>query len=159
MCVCVCLDRAQTSDIEMLGHWNKTNMQMSYLRKTPHEPLLVAAGFTTSPNSYNLPRSRVIPPTCLSDLVLPWVATDVEAVEGINRLNKKNIKDEAAKNFLDCLMWLKIVYLQDMALLQGVYPNLPVFKAHLVFQHPEWSIFSRQVKAAADAHEVNKFID
>ena len=155
MLLWVCVDRAQTSDIEMLGHWNKTNLGMSYLRKTPHEPLLVAADFTTSPNSYNVPRSRVVPPACLADLVLPWVATDLEMVEGINRMKNKNTQDAAAKNFLNFLMWLKIVYLQDMALLQGIYPNLPVFKAHLVFQHPEWADFSRQVKAAVDAHEVN----
>ena len=152
------VDRAQTSDIEMLGHWNKTNMQMSYLRKTPHEPLLVAAGFTTSSNSYNVPRSRIIPPACLADLVLPWVAADLEMVEGINRGNNKTTQDTAAKNFLDCLMWLKVVYLQDMALLQGNYPNLPVFKAHSVFQHPEWAIFSREVKATVDGHKVNKHI-
>ena len=118
-------------------------------------PLLVAAGFTTSPNSYNLPRSCVTPPACLADLVLPWVATDLEMVEGINRMKNKNTQDVAVNNFLDCLMWLKIVYLLDMALLQGIYPNLPVFKAHLVFQHPEWADFSRQVKAAVDAHEAN----
>ena len=79
-------------------------------------------------------------------------------VERINRLRNKETVDQAAKNFLDCLMWLKVVYLQDMALLQGIYPNLPVFQAHQVFQHPEWATFSNEVKAAVDAHEVNKLI-
>ena len=71
---------------------------MSYFRKTPHEPLLVAVGFPTSSKSYCKPRSHVIPLACLKDLVLPWVAGDLKTVEGINALRNKETVDQAAKN-------------------------------------------------------------
>lgn len=85
-----------------------------------------------------LPRSRVIPPACLSHLVLPWVAADVEVVKASTGKKIKTIEDQVAKNFLNCLMWLKDVCLQDMAVLHDIYPNLPVFKAHLVNHFEDW---------------------
>lgn len=107
MCVCVCVFE-QGPD---LRHRNVGALEQDkhgdvLFEQTPHEPLLVVADFTTSPNSYNVPQSRAIPHACLADLVFPWVVAGLEVVESINRVKNKNVEDHAIIFFLDCLMWL-----------------------------------------------------
>ena len=62
----------------------------------------------------------------------------------------------SAEGFLGAMVWLKIVFLQDMALLQHLHPALPVF-THQVFSLPEWSPFAEEVRSvdAAAANEVS----
>ena len=51
---------------------------------------------------------------------------------------------------------MKIVVLQDMALLQVLHPDLPIF-LHEVFTLPEWSPFAENVRTVDTAarHEVS----
>ena len=133
---------------------------MSYLTNLPYAALLVAAGFRISPNSYVLPRSRVPPPLVLTACILPRVAPELEKIKAWNRTADKLTSDTSAEGFLQALVWLKIVFLQDMALLQHLHPALPIF-THQVFSLPEWSPFAEQVRSVhtAAANEVSLICD
>ena len=144
---------ASTAEIRHLGHWNKEAVNKSYLLKVATKPLLVAAGYDTRLNSYILPRSRVTPPTSLTDSVLPWVAEDLRKVEILCKNPNVKIHDHSAKNFLENLMWLKVVFLQDSAILQQQYPEFPVFH-HAVFRSPEWAPFAQEVQEIVAANAV-----
>lgn len=146
------------AEIRHLGHWNKEAVNTSYLLKVATKPLLVAAGYDTRLNSYILPRSRVTPPTSLIDEVLPWVAEELRKVEVLNQHPNVKMHDISAKNFLDNLMWLKTVFLQDMAILTLQYPGLPIFD-HPVFSLPEWGPFSREVQEIVAANAVRGHIE
>ena len=62
----------------------------------------------------------------------------------------------STQGVLEALLWLKIVFLQDMALLQLLHPSLPIF-AHHVFSLLEWGAFAEEVRKvdAAAANEVS----
>ena len=141
------------AEIRHLGHWNKEAVNTSYLLIVATKPLLVAAGYDTRLNSYVLPRSRVTPPTSLTDVVLPWVAEELRKVEVLNQHANVKVHDISAKNFLECLLWLKTVFLQDMAILTLQFPGLPIFD-HPVFNMPEWAPFSREVQEIVAANAV-----
>lgn len=81
--------RVSNAEIAVMGKWNSTHVDMLYLNKIEgyHVPFLVAAGHTASASSYILPRSRVIPPRSLTDLVLPRVLAALHMAEENN--NKK----------------------------------------------------------------------
>ena len=151
---------ASNADIQGLGRWAYDAFRMSYLTNLPYAALLVAAGFRTSPKSYILPRSRVPPPLALTACILPWVAPELEKIKAWNRTANKLTSDTSAEGFLSALVWLKIVFLQDMALLQQLHPALPIF-THQVFSLPEWSPFAEKVQSVdtAAANEVSVIFD
>ena len=119
-------------------------MSSSYLTTLPYTALLVAAGFSISPTSNILPRSRVSPPNALTATVLPWAEPELEKITAWNLGNRKELSDMSAQGFLEALVWLKCVFLQDMALLQRLHPSLPIF-THPVFLLPEWAPFAQEV--------------
>ena len=146
---------ALNADIQGLGRWAHDAFRMSYLTNLPTPALLVASGFQRSPCSYVLPRSRVPPPLALTAKVLPWVAPELEKIKAWNRTADSTNSDKSAEGCLEALTWLKVVFLQDMALLEVSHPDLPIF-LHEVFRLPEWSPFAEKVRSVvtAAAHEV-----
>ena len=52
--------------------------------------------------------------------------------------------DVAGHGFLALLQHLRIVLLQDLAVLQPLYPKLALF-TQPVFQHPDWAPFAQSV--------------
>jgi hypothetical protein len=60
--------------------------------------------------------------------------------------------DKAACNFINLLMWMKLVFLQDAALLQDEFPENPMF-THEVFCHPSWVTYKAAVLAHVQAAE------
>ena len=143
-------------DIQGLGRWTYDSFRMSYLTTLPNTDLLVVAGCMKSPTSYILPRSCVPPPHALTASVLPWVEPELEKIRAWNVGNSVQLSDMSAQGVLEALLWLKIVFLQDMALLQLLHPSLPIF-AHHVFSLLEWGAFAEEVRKvdAAAANEVS----
>ena len=84
------------------------------------------------------------------------MASELEKIKAWNRTADSTNSDMSAEGCLEALTWLKIVFLQDMALLQVLHPNLPIF-LHEVFTLLEWSPFSEKVRSVdtAAAHEVS----
>ena len=147
---------ASNDDIQGLGRWAHDCFRLSYLIDLPYMALLIAAGAQNSPTSYVLPRSRVPPPLALTTCILPWVVPELDKISAWNVTANKDECDMSAEGFLKAMVWLKIVFLQDMALLQHLHPTLSVF-THQVFHLPEWSPFAEEVRSvdAAPANEVS----
>ena len=156
--VCDCasiVHSASNADIQSPGRWAHDAFRMSYLTNLPTPALLVAVGFQRSPCSYVLPRSRVPLPLALTAKVLSWVASELGKIKAWNRTADSTTSDMSAEGCLEALTWLKVVFLQDMALLQVLHPDLLVF-LHEVFTLPEWGPFAEKVRNVdtAAAHEV-----
>lgn len=80
---------------------------------------------------YNVPRSNVIPSVELQKQVFPFI----ERLEEECTQNK----DPAFHSFMEVLKWLRLVVLQDAAMLKEHYPlaKSPIGAA---FVHPLWSL-------------------
>ena len=148
----VVMCRVSNEDIQGLGRWAYDSFRMSYLTTLPYKVLLVAAGFMTSVKGYLLPKSRVVPPTSLTNAVLPWVEPELRKVIAKNRVSDKANSDLSAQGFLESLIWMKTVFLHDMAVLSKTEngKTLPIMN-HPVFSLPEWAPFCEEVRATIRA--------
>ena len=54
--------------------------------------------------------------------------------------------DQAGKHFLELLLRLRYVFLQDAAVLQPQFPGLRLWR-HAVFRDPAWEPFAAKVRA------------
>lgn len=124
----------------------------AYLSHLPKKFMRRVAGFTSEEGGYFLPRAQVVPPPELLQKIWPWVE------EWEERFRKRSLRktweeggldedDVAGQGFLALLCHLRVVLLQDLAVLQPDYPDLPFFQ-HEVFSMPSWIPYSEVVRAA-----------
>lgn len=120
--------------------WRSTgdSLTSAYLSRLPKKFIRTMAGFPGTGSGYYLPRAQQKPSLALQQEVFPWV----EAAElRIARRGKRKAysdggldeDDFAAQGFIELLKTLRIVLLQDLAVLRGRFPDL------LLFQHPLFS--------------------
>ena len=127
-------------------------MAGAYLTGLPVKFLRKAAGFSATEGSYFLARAQVKPPPQLLRLVWPqlegWQDRVAASLEG-KKWKAGGLKkpDLATARFLSFLMQLRLVFLQDAALLQERFPTHPIF-GHSLFRLGEWADFARQVQLA-----------
>jgi hypothetical protein len=130
-------------------------LTIAYLTGLPLKFLRTVAGFDARGGEYFLGRAAESPPQQLQLLIWPWI----EAWEarfrrraGHNNWAAGGLDntDTAEQGFLQLLRHLRIVLLQDLAVLQPQYLELPLFR-HPVFQHPEWAPFAHSVRICAAA--------
>jgi hypothetical protein len=145
-------------------------MSIAYLARLPAKFLRRMAGFQKAEGSYVLPRALYTPPVSLQVQIWPWVDTWLARVRA--RAQGKGWKagglaadDRAAGGFLELLVLLRDVLLQDLAILQKReylpyyiytstnyyifvdYPELPLFQQP-VFAHKDWLPFAQPVQLA-----------
>ena len=124
----------------------------AYLSHLPKKFMRRVAGFTSDEGGYFLPRAQVVPPPELLQKIWPWVE------EWEERFRKRSLRktwedggldedDVAGQGFLALLSHLRVVLLQDLAVLQPDYPDLPFFQ-HEIFDMPSWIPYSEVVRAA-----------
>ena len=137
-----------------LGRYNKkdTSFNKNYNTDLPMRALLAAAGFNpTNPRAYDIPRAYHDAELCeggkygpLLLLVMPHLAADIEEAKVRGRAATRDTTDVTLKYFLQYLVQLRIVFLQDAAVTQDRFPRLCMFD-HVVFQHPLWQEFKERV--------------
>lgn len=120
------------------------------------EYVRVAAGFPKSGGNYHLPRACLEPPESLQLQIFP----EVEYWLGRHEKHRKSkgkcgIKDGgvaqtdyAGVYFLQMLQTLRVTLLQDMAIVQPDYPDLPGFN-QAPFNTQEWLDWSAMLRAGA----------
>jgi hypothetical protein len=125
-------------------------MTLAYLSHLPKKLIRRMAGFSKDEGSYTLPRSHVKPPVSLAKQIWPWIDGWLKRTHA--RAQGKDWKagglpddDQAAAGFLKLLLVLRDVFLQDAALLQLRFPELPLWQ-HSVFQHADWHQFASRVR-------------
>ena len=88
-------------------------------------------------SSQVLSRLRVIAPQELTDAVHPWVEVELEKIKSHNRaMDDPDDRDMSTEGFLETMVWLKVVFLQDMAILGVQFPKFPIL-THPVFKLPQ----------------------
>jgi hypothetical protein len=113
----------------------------------------IVAGFSASPGDYFLARAAHEPPYILQKQLWPWIEEWEPRFEACARRQcwaEGGLDDDdlAADGFLKLMRRLRIVLLQDLAVLQPRYPSLPFF-AYAPFNGPEWDEFAVAVRSDA----------
>src|SRR5436305_1026944 len=144
--------------ISRAGWGENDAMSVAYLTGLPIKFLRTMAGFEARPGSFYLARATHQPPEALLSEVWPWVEEWEERVrrrvEGMSWENGGLDQDDvAAKKFLQLLRYLRVVLLQDLAVLQLRFPGLPHFTNPL-FSRPEWKTFASVVQATNGDEDV-----
>lgn len=60
--------------------------------------------------------------------------------------------DLTGREFISLLKELRLIFLQDAAILQPIYPDLPLWRLP-VFRDPEWNAFAEAVRYCQEVEE------
>jgi Centromere DNA-binding protein complex CBF3 subunit, domain 2 len=108
------------------------------------------AGFSSRGGHYYIPRAEEETPEILLQQV--WPALDMWDQRFTMRLKGKgwaqgglDEDDIAGQGFLQLLRQLRVILLQDLAILQQDFPQLLLFTSSL-FEHPLWPPFAEKVR-------------
>ena len=99
-------------------------MFQSYLTGLPLQFLRSMAGFGVKPGKFCLPRANYAPPLSLQKQVFPWLES-WEARVVLSKQGKQwsegglDQEDLALEGFVKLIKYLRVVLLQDIAVLQG----------------------------------------
>ncbi|RKK17798.1 hypothetical protein BFJ65_g8123 [Fusarium oxysporum f. sp. cepae] len=124
----------------------------------PRQFMRIVAGFSASPGDYFLARAAYEPPYVLQKQLWPWIEEWEPRFEACARRQcwaEGGLDDDdlAADGFLKLMRRLRIVLLQDLAVLQPRYPSLPFF-AYAPFNGPEWDEFAVAVRSDANSQRL-----
>ncbi|KAM4057400.1 centromere DNA-binding protein complex CBF3 subunit [Hirsutella rhossiliensis] len=141
------------AQISQAGRWNQSVLCQAYLTHLPRQFMRIVAGFSASPGDYFLARAAHEPPYVLQKQLWPWIEEWEPRFEARARRQcwaEGGLDDDdlAADGFLKLMRRLRIVLLQDLAVLQLRYPSLPFF-AYAPFSGPEWDEFAVAVRSTA----------
>uniref|UniRef100_A0A0D2XSB1 High-osmolarity-induced transcription protein 1 n=1 Tax=Fusarium oxysporum (strain Fo5176) TaxID=660025 RepID=A0A0D2XSB1_FUSOF len=141
------------AQISQAGRWNQSVLCQAYLTRLPRQFMRIVAGFSASPGDYFLARAAHEPPYVLQKQLWPWIEEWEPRFEARARRQcwaEGGLDDDdlAADGFLKLMRRLRIVLLQDLAVLQPRYPSLPFF-AYAPFNGPEWDEFAVAVRSDA----------
>ena len=101
--------------IQRHGGWGVTALTGAYLAKSlPLEALRTLAGFPPRSGSYYLPRASATPPEELQRTIFPFLE---KSKEQLSSCSKKYGSEIAGKSFMELMLYLRIVILQDVAVL------------------------------------------
>ena len=139
------------AQISQAGRWNQSVLCQAYLTHLPREFLRIVAGFSSSSGDYYLARAAHEPLYTLQKQLWPWIEEWEPRFEARARRcswaqGGLDEDDLAADGFLKLLRHLRVVLLQDLAVLQPRYPGLPFF-AYAPFLTPEWKDYALLVQA------------
>lgn len=126
--------------IRRLGRWNNSALTNSYLTHIPREALRTMAGFTREAGQFYLVRATVIPSESLSRKVFPRVDSWLEKI----KKGEVTEMSTAADGFLQLLVELRIVFLQDSVIMKKHHPNHSIWCDPL-FQDEGYLQFERYV--------------
>ncbi|KAE8242322.1 hypothetical protein A4X06_0g7014 [Tilletia controversa] len=115
------------ASIRIHGRWTASGDQLieRYLTGIAVQPVRALSGFNIEGGDHYLPRTILDPPTTLASKIWPQIQTSETAVRA--RHASGGQKDEAALAFLEVMRWLRVVLLQDAALLSTSFPSLPIW--------------------------------
>ena len=145
-----------------LGGWQQgDSMPACYDRALPTDAMLGAAGFNArKQTTFFIARDVLVPPSDIMNQIFPWAEEELHALSC--RVEKHGIhgRDNSLVLFLNLLIFLRKVLLQDAAVLFSRYPDFPLFKypPFNSSKFHEFSATSSQIINAAE-HDVNHRLD
>ena len=112
--------------IQKLGNWNVDVRDQCYSNNLPLPAMRGAAGYTQNNGRYSNPRATVDPPEELERMIFPFAEAQLEKVQAEVERNGARLGGNylgAARNFLNMLLRLRTIVLQDAAALQVEHPE------------------------------------
>ena len=142
------------AQISQAGRWNQSVLCQAYLTHLPRQFMRIVAGFSATQGDYFLPRAVYEPPVALQRQLWPWVEEWEPRFEARSRRRRwaqggLDEDDLAGDGFLKLMRRLRIVLLQDLAVLQPRFPSLPFFN-HAPFHGREWEDFAHTTQASVE---------
>ncbi|KAF9042549.1 hypothetical protein BDZ89DRAFT_1128464 [Hymenopellis radicata] len=116
-------------DAGSIGRWSAGlgSLQV-YNGALPRKAMLAAASFNhRKPELYCLPREKLEPPPELIKNAFPWIEQERAALAARRKSVGRLANDPALDGFLDLLLELRRVLLQDGAVLYSQFPGAPLF--------------------------------
>ena len=95
--------------------------------------------------------SSTDPPTDVASYLFPWVEDEFAALK-VRMVQSRHNRDIALKQFLKLLKWLRIMLVQDCALLHAQHPHCPIF-GFALFTFPNFTDFSANTAMLVTAAE------
>jgi len=92
------------------------------------------------------------PPSDLITQIFPWVEKEQDTLRARQESRRRNGQDVALSKFLELLLYLRHVILQDVAVLLNKYPDCPLFK-HAPLNSPSFQSFASSAPAITDRAE------
>ncbi|KAE8264110.1 hypothetical protein A4X09_0g7056 [Tilletia walkeri] len=108
-------------DVRKHGRWCGDRMMERYLTGVSIQPVRALSGFKIEGGDYWLPRALLEPPQELAQSIFPWVEPSYKQIQARVLVGGKS--DSAALEFLTMLKFLRVVLLQDAAILQDQCPS------------------------------------
>jgi hypothetical protein len=138
------------NQISSAGRWNPSTLSDAYLTQLPRNFLKTVAGFTESRGDYYLIRANIDPPANLQAKIWPWIEDWTDRFKArAQRLTWAqgglNDDDIAGDSFIKLMAYLRVVLLQDLAVLEPRFPSLPFFQ-YPPFYGPEWDQYANEVR-------------
>lgn len=133
---------ASQSDTKAIGGWQDSGSYRAvYDRALPLPALIGAAMFSAKkPADYFVIRSALEPPASVVAQIFPWVDTELEAYHARVAENPKAI-DIALVQLITLLRWLRVVLVQDVAILAHRAPQSLIFN-YAPFNSAEFRAFA-----------------
>ncbi|KAE8227189.1 hypothetical protein CF319_g329 [Tilletia indica] len=137
-----CSDHA----IKQHGRWATDVCTERYMTDASLPPVRALAGFHRDGGDYWLPRTLLEPPDNLSSIIFPWADTWRPSLAGRAPAHE----DKTAGLFLDLIVHLRTVLLQDAVFLQQLYPTLSLWSSapFCSAEFSSWSILLRNKTAS-----------
>jgi hypothetical protein len=140
------------AQITQAGRWNQSVLCQAYLTHLPREFMKIVSGFSRSQGDYFLARALFEPPSSLQSKIWPWIEeweARFDARARRQRWEQGGLDDDdlAGDGFLKLMRYLRAVLLQDLAILQPQFPELPFFR-HQPFYGPDWDTYAVSVQTA-----------
>ncbi|GAQ92643.1 putative Transcription activator [Klebsormidium nitens] len=140
-----------------LGRWIYDHFRTSYLNQLPVGAMLINAGSSDDRKAYVLKRGRARPETNYPDLatkIFPWAEEALAFVKNKNLTRPAAERDIAAQRFIELLIELRAVILQDVAELQSFekYLGHPIIY-HSIFEGEDWDKFAAEVLEGCNSPE------
>jgi hypothetical protein len=94
--------------------------------------------------------TRLEPPDDLIKQIFPWVESEQAALNTRSQQDACS-KDIALRQFLKLLLWLRVVLLQDAAVLYMQYPHCRIFSFRPFNTKPFWDFAASSVETMTHA--------
>ena len=137
----------EDDDVRQLGNWQVTVRDLAYSTKLPLNAMRHAAGYVQANNAFYCPRSQVKPPRSLTKQIFSFADEQLENVK--EAIHENRIREGAgnylgaALNFLEMLIRLRTIILQDAAAMTVLHPER--MRLHPVYCCPTYrNIFHSQ---------------
>lgn len=148
------MDGAPEASTRRMGHWSHGTMESCYLSaELPLGTMRPVAGFNTGGGTYFLHRATLEAPESLKSKIFPEADRWMAMYE-----NSEIERDIAGGNFLQLLIFLRDVILQDSVVLMPLFPDSHLWKC-AIFSTPEYLDFADRLRSSITESEANDPVD